>query len=83
MSELPSEVVRLLFAADNIWSVILRGVLWLVISLVIIASLDNPNPQKSFKNLKSNLGFLFMFILLSGALVYLLFGFTPIALAKN
>ena len=82
MPAILSQVVSLLFAADSIWSVIIRGVVWLAIALVIIASLDHPDPSKSFKNLKSNLGFLLLFIILSGTLVFLLFGFTPLAIAK-
>jgi hypothetical protein len=64
-----------MFAADSIWSIVLRGAVWFIIALVIIISADNPNPEKSLKTLKSNLGFFLMFIILSGGLIYLLFGF--------
>ena len=47
----------------------------LIIALIIIASVDNPNSDASSKKLKANLGFFLMFIILSGGLVYLLFGF--------
>ena len=78
-----NQLVSFLFAADSIWSVVIRGVVWLAIALVIIASLDQPDPASSFKNLKANLGFLLLFIVLSGTLVFLLFGFTPLAAAKG
>jgi len=75
MQEFTQQAVQLLFAVDSIWSIVLRGAIWFVIALVIIVSADNPNPEKSLKNLKSNLGFFLMFIVLSGGLIYLLFGF--------
>ncbi|MEA2056681.1 MAG: hypothetical protein U9O78_03160 [Patescibacteria group bacterium] len=64
-------------AVDSIWSVVFRGAIWLVIAVVILISTDNPDPEASIKKLKSNLGFFVMFIILSGGLIYLLFGFTP------
>lgn len=74
--ELFREVVIALFAADSIWSVVLRGAVWLGISLVIIISTDAPNPEASLKGLKSNLGFFLMFLVLSGTLIGMLFSFT-------
>ena len=70
------EIVHSLLAADSIWSVVLRGVVWFLIALVIIASTDVARPERSLKNLKSNLGFFLFFIVISGGLIYLLFGFT-------
>ncbi len=65
-----------LFQVDSIWSVVLRGVVWFAIALVIIVSTDAANPEKSGKNLKANLGFLLLFLVLSTGLIYLLFGFS-------
>lgn len=62
------------FAVDSIWSIVIRGVIWMVIALIIIVSVDNPNSDLSSKKLKANLGFFTMFLLLSGGLIYLLFG---------
>jgi hypothetical protein len=70
------QIVQSLIAVDSIWSVVLRGGLWLLISLVIIVSTDAPNPQRSMRSLKANLGFLLLFLVLSGGLIYMLFGFT-------
>jgi len=72
------QVMFILFSAESIWSVVLRGAIWLIIALVIIVSTDKPDPDKAFKDLKSNLGFFLMFITLSGGLVYLLFGFAGV-----
>jgi len=55
--------------------VVLRGGVWFAIALVIIVSTDVANPSKSAGTLKSNLGFFFLFLLLGGGLIYLLFGF--------
>lgn len=72
------EIFRQAFAVDSIWSVVVRGLIWLGIALVIIVSMDKPDPQESMKDLKANLGFFTMFLVLSGGLVYLLFGFTAV-----
>jgi len=79
MEEAIQSVIQSVVAVDSIWSVVFRGALWLIISLVIIISTDAPNPERSLKNLKSNLGFLLLFMVLSGGLIYLLFGYTPSA----
>lgn len=72
------QLVIWFFSPESIWSVVLRGVIWFVIAIVIIVSTDNPNPDRAFKNMKSNIGFFLMFLTLSGGLVYLLFGFTGV-----
>lgn len=69
------EIVLSFFAIDSIWSVVLRAALWFAVAIVIIVSTDVANPQRSTRNLKSNLGFFLLFIVLSGGLIYLLFGF--------
>jgi hypothetical protein len=71
-----SDLVQKLIAVDSIWSVVLRAGIWGAIALVIIISTDNPDPDRSVKNLRSNLGFLLLFLVVSGTLLYLLFGFT-------
>jgi len=72
--EMIRDLVIKAFSVDSIWSVILRGVIWIVIAIIIIISVDSPNADLSSKKLKANLGFFTMFLLLSGGLVYLLFG---------
>ena len=66
-----------LIEVTSIWSIIGRGVVWMLIAGVIIMSADNPRPDQSGKKLKRNLGFVLMFLVLSGTLVYMLFGYTP------
>ncbi len=79
MEEAMRSIIQSVVAVDSIWSVVFRGALWLLISLVIIISTDAPNPERSLKNLKSNLGFFLLFLILSGGLIYLLFGYVPAA----
>lgn len=62
------------FAVDSMWSIVVRGGIWIVIALIIIVSVDNPNADLQSNKLKANLGFFTMFLLLSGGLIYLLFG---------
>jgi hypothetical protein len=66
-----------IFRVDSIWSVVARAVVWFIVATVVIISVDNPDPDKSLRNLKSNLGFAAMFLVLSGGLIYLLFGYQP------
>ena len=70
------EVVISLFAVDSIWSVVLRAGIWFAIAMVIIVSTDVARPAQSTGALKANLGFFLLFIVLSGGLIYLLFGFS-------
>lgn len=72
--DLIRDLISKAFALDSIWSVVIRGLIWIVIAMIIIVSVDNPNADLSSKKLKANLGFFTMFLLLSGGLVYLLFG---------
>jgi hypothetical protein len=72
-----AEIARSFFAVNSIWSVVFRAAIWFVIAFVIIISTDTPDPEKSLKNLKSNLGFFLLFLTLSGGLVFLLFSYTP------
>lgn len=65
------------FAVDSIGSVILRGVIWLAVAIIIIASVDVASHRKGGQStLKSNLGFFLMFLIVTGVLVYMLFGFS-------
>ena len=69
-------ILQKTFAADSMTSVILRGAFWLILSIIILISTDKPDPEESIKDLKTNLGFFLMISILSGGLIYLLFGFT-------
>ncbi len=73
--EIIRELVVKAFAVDSVWSIVLRGLIWFVISIVIIVSMDNPNAEQSSIKLKANLGFFLMFTILAGGLIYLLFGY--------
>ena len=69
-------ILEAIFAIDSFWSIVARGVLWFFVAVIIILSTDKPNPEQSLKDLKANLGFFILFLLLSGGLIYLLFGFS-------
>ena len=70
-----SEFILSLFRLDSIWSVVFRGVIWLVVSLIIIISLDKPDIDRSVANMKANLGFFFLFLVLGTGLTMLLFSY--------
>lgn len=76
------EIIRGFFQIDSIWSVVLRAAIWFGIGIVIIVSTDTANFQSSSANLKKNLGFFLLFVVLSGGLMYLLFGFAPQPIAS-
>lgn len=71
------EIALSIFKVDSIWSVVFRGILWFVVSMIIIVSVDNPNSEKSLTNMKANLGFFFVFLVLATGLTMLLFGYKP------
>ena len=71
-----SNIMQSMLDVTSIWSVILRGLFWVVIAGGIIISTDTPRPEHSSSKVKQNLGFILLFIVLSGTLVYLLFGFS-------
>lgn len=76
--EVLSTLVNKALTVSSIWDVVIRGAIWFIIAIVIIVSVDNSKDgEDAGKNLRSNLGFLLMFLILSGGLVYLLFGYTP------
>ena len=66
-----------LFAVDSVWSIVIRFVIWGVIALTIIASVDSMSSGERTRNLKSNLGLLLLFLILGGVMIFLLFGFVP------
>jgi hypothetical protein len=76
------DIVRGFFQIDSIWSVILRAGIWLGIGVVVIISTDTANFSTSQSSLKKNLGLFLLFLLLSGGLIYLLFGFIANPITK-
>lgn len=82
MEELQNLAVAL-FSANSIWSVVARAALWFVVAGVIIVSTDSPNPEQAQKKLRTNLGFILLFMVLSGGLMFLLFSYVPGATASG
>jgi len=67
-----------LFSVDSIWSFVLQAGVWFAVCFVMIANTDVARPERNYKHLKQNLGLMLMFILLSGGLLFILFGRTPV-----
>lgn len=66
-----------LFDVTSVWSVIFRAVIWMVISIIILMATDNPDPDKIKQNTRTYLGSFLMLIIVSGSLIFLLFGMAP------
>jgi hypothetical protein len=67
-----------LFAVDSIGSIFTRGLIWFAIAVAILAGVDTYDKHKGEAfGLKTDVGFFFLFLVLGGALIFLLFGFTP------
>ncbi len=64
------------FAADSIWSLIFRAVVWLAVAIIVIVSMDATNPDKASSSLRSNLAFFLLFLTLSCGLMFMLFSFS-------
>lgn len=76
------EIVIFLFAVDSIGSIFTRGAIWFGIAIAIMVGVDSFDKHKEdAAGLKSSLGFFLLFIVLGGALIYLLFGFVPFVTA--
>jgi uncharacterized membrane protein YciS (DUF1049 family) len=73
------EIVIFMFAVDSIGSIFLRGGIWFGIAIVIMASTDQfQKYQDAGSVLRTNLGFFLLFLIVGGALMYLLFGLNPV-----
>ena len=59
--------------SDSIGSVFVRGIIWLVLVLILAYGVDS---GKSYKKIKADAGWFFLFLLTIGIVTYLLFGFT-------
>ena len=75
--EIVSGLLRTLVEVNSIWAVVIRGVVWLVVAAVIVMSTDSPRPHESNNKLRRNLGFILLFLVLSGTLFYMLFSYVP------
>ncbi|MEK7458469.1 MAG: hypothetical protein AAB612_03250 [Patescibacteria group bacterium] len=71
-------LLHALFSVDSIWSFVFQTVVWFAVCFVMIANTDVAKPERNYKHLKQNLGLMLMFILLSGGLLFILFGRTPV-----
>lgn len=65
-------------SGGNAGPILLKAGLWFLVAIVIIASTDTVSHRQQDRNLKANLSLLFLFLLLCGGLVYMLFGYVPL-----
>jgi hypothetical protein len=72
------ETLRDFFSVNSVGSIAARAFIWFAVAIVIIASTDTSGSAEVGRTLRANLGLFMLFILLSGGLIYLLFGFVPI-----
>jgi hypothetical protein len=68
-----------IFSVNSQWGVVARAALWFVVAIIIIASTDTSGLRQAKANLRASLGGFMLFLVLCGGLVYLLFGFVPVA----
>ena len=66
-----------MFDVTSVWSVVLRAVIWMVVSVIILIATDNPDPDQIKDNTRTYLGSFLMLIVVSGSLIFLLFGMAP------
>jgi hypothetical protein len=66
-----------LFDVSSIWSVVLRAVIWMVVSIIILMATNNPDPDQIKENTRTYCGSFFMLVVVSYGLIFLLFGIAP------
>jgi hypothetical protein len=71
------QLVYHFFDINSFWSIVLRSLVWIVLSVIILIATDQPAPEEAKKNVKSYLGFFVFFCLVSTSMIFLLFGFAP------
>lgn len=76
MKQTLASLLEMLLSPTSIWSIVLRGAVWLVLTIAIMVYLDNPRPEENRGQFKANLGFSLMAMILAGGLIYFLFSFT-------
>ncbi len=63
-----------IFAVDSVWSVVTRGLVWIIAVIIMAYGADEGHKRKRIKN---ETGLFFLFLTTTGVLVYLIFGFVP------
>lgn len=74
-----SSALASIFSVNSPWGVVARAGLWFIVAIIIIASTDTSGLRQAQDNLRASLGGFLLFLVLCGGLVYLLFGFVPVA----
>jgi hypothetical protein len=60
--------------SDSVGSIVIRGFIWLTAVLILAAGIDNGT---SYRKIKADAGWFFLFIFSAGMMSYFLFGFAP------
>lgn len=66
--------ILLITRSDNLGSLGVRGLIWLIAVLIIAAGIDN---GKDYVKIKADAGWFFLFVFSMGIVSYALFGFAP------
>lgn len=70
-----------IFDFSSVWSVVARAVVWFAIAGVIIVSTDATKTSQIHGSIKRNLGLFLLILVVSSALLYMLFSFTSAPLS--
>lgn len=63
-----------IFAVDSVWSVVTRGLIWIIAVIILAYGADEGHKRKQLKN---EAGLFFFFLTSTGILIYVIFGFVP------
>ncbi len=78
MLETLQTIVTTIADPSSIWSVVARAVIWFILALIIIVSVDSPRTQNIHRSVRRNLGMFLLCVSVGGGLLYLLFSFTSV-----
>lgn len=63
-----------IFSVNSVWSVVVRGLIWIGAVLVLAYGADEGHKRIQIKN---ETGMFFVFLITTGILIYVVFGFVP------
>ena len=62
------------FSVNSVWSVVTRGMVWIIAVVILAYGADEGHKRKQIKN---ETGLFFVYLTTTGLLIYLIFGFVP------
>ena len=63
-----------IFSVNSVWSVVVRGLIWIGAVLTLAYGADEGHQRIQIKN---EAGMFFFFLITTGVLIYVIFGFAP------